>query len=261
MTLALDELLARGHPLTETIIIHLAPRGPQYHHALQKLTTIFTNDSYQGTAMRFRMLPILIGRHPIADLYNEAALDAASYGIHQLIQQLKELGAVIHLCATGGRRLLGMLAISAAMQYFDQHDRIWHLYSSDTERAVTHQGARLHRTPESEIALLRVPLAIHGPARQIEPAPPIATLPAEEYERCRSVIDRLSLRQRDVLRAIADGLEIQEIAARLSITVATVHQHKSAIFSECRNCWGSMPEHVKLYWVRDRFAPFFSAYP
>ena len=203
------------------------------------------------------MLPIVIGRQPVADLHSEALVDAASMAISQLVQQLKEQGATIHFCATGGRRLLSVLATAAALQYFDQHDRFWHLYSSDTVRAQTNHGAQMHQNGEAEVRLLRVSLPIIGPFRTAAPQPvPAPSTSNLDTDRCREVLKQLSARQREVLRAIACGLTPQEVAAELSIEVSTYYTHQKAIFEVCINAWElPLEQRTNSRWLYERFAP------
>ncbi len=260
VTLALDALLIRGYPLTELIVIHLTQHGPHYQAALQRLAALFVDDHYCGQPLRFRMLPILIGQRPVADVQSEAAVDAASTAIQRLLQQLKAQHATIHLCATGGRRVLSMLATAAALQHFDQHDRVWHLYSSDAVRAATHRGAQMHYPDAAEVALLRIPVPTLGAGFGALPAAPaVVGTPPPEYERCREVLTRISPRQCEVLQAVARGLSPQEVAAALSVEVSTVYSHQKVIFQECINVWGLPPEQrANARWLREHFAPFFA---
>jgi CRISPR-associated protein Csx14 len=255
ITLALDELLARGHPLSEIIVVHLAQRSAHHQAALAQVVAAFADDHYQGVPIRLRTLPILIGPQHVTDLSSEAAVDAASLALHQLLSQLKAQQATVHLCATGGRRLLGMLAIAAALQHFDHHDRVWHLYSSDELRTASHHGAQLHRMVGDRVELLRVPLATMRFVRT-DAVAVVAHTP--DHERCREVLARLSPRQADVLRALAQGAEPQEVAKALSVEVSTVHAHKTTIFRECINVWGlPTDQRLNFYWLRERFALFF----
>jgi CRISPR-associated protein Csx14 len=80
----------------------------------------------------------------------------------------------------------------------------------------------------------------------------------EQQDRCRQVWDALTLRQRDVLRAFADGLTPQEVAERLHIVLGTVNDHKTMILQECRNVWDLPPdERIDYHWLREQFALFF----
>jgi CRISPR-associated protein Csx14 len=161
-----------------------------------------------------------------------------------------------------------MLALSAALLYFDQSDRIWHLYSSDSVRPQIDGGAVMHLPHHPEVRLVRVQLPPWGqyfPALRTPPeagaeavrAAQIHAAEDAERARCREVYARLTARQREVLRLLASDLTPQQVAGHLSIALATVHAHKTTILQECINTW-SLPDSTRLStdWLRRKFAPF-----
>lgn len=269
VTLALDRLLAQGANIVEVIVVHLSLQNQRYRTALECLTREFAGECYAGRRCHYRPFPIQIGSQAIDDLDNDMATDAVLNDFHRLIQMLKRQELLIHLCPTGGRRLLGMLALAAALLHFDQHDRIWHLYSSDAVRRQTDRGALLHLPDTPEVQLLRVPVPPWGhlfPALRTGPDQSAGAvlelqtraLDASERVRCQRVVDRISPRQRDVLAAFAAGCTPQEVAERLSITLATVNAHKTPIFQECCNVWDLPPDtRLDYRWLREKFAEFF----
>jgi DNA-binding NarL/FixJ family response regulator len=54
----------------------------------------------------------------------------------------------------------------------------------------------------------------------------------ESHREARLAIDRLTSREREVLRALAEGLSDKEIARRLHVGVGTVHTHVANILSK-----------------------------
>ena len=54
---------------------------------------------------------------------------------------------------------------------------------------------------------------------------------AQEYE-ARQAIARLTAREREVLQALADGLDGREIAKRLGICIPTERNHVPSIFTK-----------------------------
>lgn len=268
VTLALDVLLGRGVPIGEVFVIHLAPSNPRYRDALARLASEFAGGCYAGRPIRYQPRPIRIGPRLIDDLDSDEAIDASIGLFNQLIQELKAEDATVHLCVSGGRRLLGMLAMAAALLYFDQHDRIWHLVSSDAVRRQTADGAVMHLPQDPGVRLTRVavpPWGQYFPALRAaqgadaRPAPAATPADADHLARCRQVHDRLTPRQREVLRALAGDLPPQEIARQLNITLATVHAHKTSIAQESCAAW-NLPEGTRLShdWIRRAFAPFFT---
>jgi CRISPR-associated protein Csx14 len=268
VTLALDQLLEQGYPIDEVFVIHLAPRNPRYRAALDQLAGEFAGGCYAGRPCRYQPRPVRLGAQLIDDLHGDTETDAAIAMFNRLIQELKREDATIHLCLSGGRRLLGMLALSAALLYFEQSDRIWHLYSSDAVRRQTAGGALMHLPQHPEVRLVRVQLPPWGqyfPALRGAPdagadavrAAQIHAADDAERTRCHAVYARLTARQREVLRLLASDLTPQRVAERLHIAMATVHTHKTTIFQECTNAW-ALPGGTRLSadWLRRKFAPF-----
>jgi len=260
ITLALDRLLAQGVPIVEVIVVHLARSTPRYQDALQVLAEQFAGDCYGSRRIRYRPLAIAYGINEVEDVIHPQALDATQNRFEQIFPTLKQQGYIIHLCPTGGRRMLGMLALIAAQMSFDRLDRVWHLYSSDTIRQQTDRGALLHvAATETDLRLLPIPFQPWGQmlaglrigAAQVE-----QRAHDDQHQRCQSVWARLNERPRAVLRVLVQTYSLQEAANQLHIEISTIHAHKTAIFNECMIAW-ELDQRPGLAWVRDRFRSFF----
>ncbi len=270
VTLALDALLDQGYAIGELIVVHLSEQNPRYQAALAQLASAFASGVYRDHPLRYRPYPVLLGGAPVSDIHSEASTDAVLNTFHHLLQHLKQQSISVHLCISGGRRMLGVLAMSAALIHFDYGDRIWHLYSTDAIRTQTHEGTLLHLPPGTPgVRLLPVPVRPWGylfSALRVSPdadaraamASQDAALAVAEDARCQLVYDRLTPRRRDVLRAFAEGLTPQQVANKLSIELSTVSSHQTAIYQECQAVW-DLPATTKVdyRWVRDAFARFF----
>jgi CRISPR-associated protein Csx14 len=269
VTLALDALLARGELVGELIVVHLSERNERYRAALATLAGEFAGDRYHGLPCRYRPLAVTQGQIPIDDLTSESAAGAALNTLSRLIQRLKRQERAIHLCLTGGRRLLGMLAMSAIQLYGDHADQVWHLYSSDAVRERTAGGALLHVPPTPDVRLVCVPVL---PLGQYFPwmrppdgvASPVQAqaqaIDAAEHARCHQVVEQLTPSQLAVLREIARGLRPQEAAAALQVEISTIHAHKTPIFEHCRIAWDIPPDRALDYrWLREKFRTYFQS--
>jgi CRISPR-associated protein Csx14 len=269
VTFALDELLRQGEAVHEVIVVHLSPRDdPLTGQALLKLAAEFSDDGYAGHPCRLRFFPIRRGVERLDDITDEATANAAWSAVHELVATLKAEGRRLHVCISGGRRLLALLAMSAAMLHFDHQDRLWHMYTPAEFLRQARDGLLMHARPQDGMRLIQVPLMPWGAyfpglraLTQASPAQVIAAqtrwLDETERARCRAVLDRLTPRQVDVLRALAGGQSPQEVAERLNISLKTVDTHKTAILSECRVAW-ALPDDAWLdyHFLRDKFGPF-----
>jgi CRISPR-associated protein Csx14 len=271
VTFALDALLAQGEAVSQVVVLHLSPEDTRVQRALAQLGREFTNDfyTYGGLPCRFRHAVVHDGSQPLLDIRGEAAANVAWSAIYKLIADLKAQGRRLHVCIAGGRRILALVATSAAMLHFDHDDRLWHMYTPADFLERARDGVIMHARPEDGVRLIRVPLVPWGayfPAlRTLTQASPMEVVAAQtrwldsaERACCRAVVEQLTSRQLDVLRAFAAGRRPQEVAETLCVTVKTVHAHKTIILSECRNAW-ELPEGTRLdyYFLREKFGRYF----
>ncbi|NTU79618.1 MAG: histidine kinase [Chloroflexales bacterium] len=255
VTLTIDRLLEQGVPLDALFVVHLELDNPRYLAAHRRLEQELAGERYAG----LRYLPVIVRRwsQPVADLDHPESLEAARDTFDTLFRDLKQRGYCIHLCLSGGRRLLGYLGMLVAQHHFTYADRVWHLYSSDTVRARTYGGAQMHLPGSRELSLIAVPFQPLAwlAGRTGEPAHD--ELSPTERTRCQQVVATLSERERDVLRAFASGSDLKDVAASLCITVATVNTHKGHIYTACREAWGLADDEPRHYsWLREKFARF-----
>ncbi len=127
----------------------------------------------------------------------------------------------------------------------------------------------MHVSPGDGIRLIEVPLArlsqtllsqlldtntsarelIHSQKELVE---------AEDYARCKQVLDAATARQREVLGAFAKGLHPREVAKQLCIDIATVSSHTSVLLGLCRNVWPTREkERLDYRFLQLKFAKYF----
>jgi CRISPR-associated protein Csx14 len=267
VTFALDALLAQHEEITAVYLIHLSLDNLRTRQALARVQQEFAGDQYAGRRCRLRRVPILLAGAPLADIHDEAGAEATGQTMRGLLGDLKRDGVRLHLCLSGGRRMMALLALSAAALLCDHQDRIWHLYTPDAVRQQAAGGALMHVAPAAGVQLIQTPLVPWGayfPALRTlaqtsmqAASAQLRQFAASEDPQCRQVYARLSPRQRAVLHAFAAGQRPDEVAAALHITLSTVNSHKTAILAECRIAWALAEEQPLDYrFVRERFAGF-----
>jgi CRISPR-associated protein Csx14 len=278
VTFALDWLLAQGEPIREVTVFHLSPGDSRTKGALTQVAAEFDGDRYrvppwgstssagQLQPCRLRLAPIRRCSERLADIRNEADADATWQTIYHQLASLKTRGRSMHLCIAGGRRIMGLLTLSAAMLLCGHHDRVWHMYTPSDFLRRARDGAIMHARPEDGVHLIQVPMVPWGayfPALRDLTHPPDQVIAAQtaqldETERahCREVVEQLTPRQLDVLQALAVGHPPQEVAENLNISLKTVDTHKTAILGECRVAW-ALPDDTWLdyHFLRDKFGP------
>lgn len=258
ITFTLDELLARGFPIREVVVLYLSAEGSRVNQALERLQIEFEGDLYRGHPCRLRPLPIRVGMSRLQDIQSDQDVVTTSEMLRELMTELKRERYQLHVCLSGGRRMMALLLIPLAMTHFGYGDRLWHIYTPDEFQAQARDGQIMHARPEDGVRLLQVPFvpfgAIGGPIAAARPTPG----PGEtEWPHCQTVWAKLSPRQREVLRLLAAGRTPQQVADRLSISIKTFNSHNSKILAECRSAW-ELPETQRLDYrfLRIEFGPF-----
>lgn len=267
ITFALDELHQRGFVIPEVLILYLTPPGdaPRVQRAIETLAAEFSGNQYAGQPCRLTFQPFYTADQRLDDIQDEAAANVAWSSLYTLIAGLKAQERPLHVCISGGRRMLALLAMSAALLHFDHADYLWHMYTPKPFLARARDGAILHARPEDGVRLIRVPVAPWGvyfpglrALTQLSPLEAVAAqtqqLDDEVRRRCEAVAQTLTPRQLDTLRAFAAGQTPQEVAETLCVTLKTVHAHKTEILAVCRQVW-ALPEAERLtyHFLREKF--------
>ncbi len=266
ITFALDALLAQGETIREVIVLYLSAEGSRVNRALAKLTTEFINDSYAGRPCRLRPIPIRDGLARLPDIQNEDNANATWEMLRDLIVTLKNERHTLHVCVSGGRRMMALVMVSVALLHFSYRDKLWHIYTPDPFLAQAREGAIMHARPEDGVRLVQVPLAPlgqHFPAlRELIQATPVnmksqfGWLDETERQRCQIVVSQLTPRELEALKAFAAGRSPQAVADEMNIGLNTVNTYKKKIFELCRSTWPDQKT-IRYYHLREWFGPFF----
>ncbi len=261
VTFTLDLLLARGEAVNQVVVISLGG-DPRYQQSYQRLAQEFHGDTYRGKACRLRLVDVSRDGHSLKRLQAPEEVEAARSTVFALFATLKAQGSRVHLSLSGGRRILALVALAAAMQYLTPEDRIWHIYTP-AEIAERARGGRLmHASPEAGITLLQVPFVpwaayfpglrgVLGLSAEEAANPRLTWLSEEERAACRDLWESLTPREREVLRALTLGGSRKEMAEGLGIATTTLDTHLRNIHRKAKALWGEDISREKL---RDRFA-------
>lgn len=274
LTLTLDLLLRQPFPITEIVVLHPAPTDARIQQTLRLLRAEFAHDHYTScddrrVPCRLQFQALSQDSTPLPDVTDTPAAHATRDAIHQLIRQLKQQRRHIHLSASGGRRIISLMAISAALLHFDHFDHIWHIYTPPDIRAQVNEGARMHVSPEAGVRLIEVPFVpwgayfpqlsqMAGSAQATQQAQ-VAMLNAQDRARCEEVIGQATKAQLSVLRLLCAGLTPRQVADRLGISPQTVYSHTKELLGLARNAW-YIPEQERIDYrhLFQKFAPYFN---
>jgi CRISPR-associated protein Csx14 len=262
VTFTLDLLLRNHFPIREVFVIHPKATDPRIQHALDCLKDEFIDNRYHiddrtVIECRFSSQVLRLDGTPLEDIVDETSANGAHQTIYGLIRELKQhRHRIMHLSATGGRRIMSLLAVAAAQLTFNHMDHIWHIHTPHEFRQLANEGAIMHASPEDGVRLIEVPFVPWGYYFPHLPQSSDISFPVdpEEQKRCTRVINSLTESQRKTLRAFARGLNRTQAADELSLSVKTIDTHKTAIYEACRLEW-SQP--IDTHFLKDHFARYF----
>jgi CRISPR-associated protein Csx14 len=274
VTFTLDLLLRRGIPIREVIVLHPALTDERIRHTLHLLRAEFVHDRYtcdgRTISCQLQLRTLNHEYAPLPDITDTPGAQAARDAIHHLLRQLKQQQRHIHLSASGGRRVISLMAISAALLHFDSFDRIWHIYTPPTIRALVNEGAQMHVAADAGIDLIEIPfvpwgdyfprLAQMAGSAQAAQQAQANLLNAQDKVRCEHVIQQATKAQLNVLRQFSAGLAPAQVAEHLGISTRTVYSHTKELLGLARNAW-SIPaeQRIDYHFLFQKFTRYFDA--
>jgi len=267
VTFTLDLLLGRGDPVDQVVAVYPAS-NPRYFQAYQRLAQEFASDHYAGRACHLRGVPVRAGELATADAYQPQEVEAVHHTFYTLLSDLKAQGQHLHLSLSGGRRILALVALEAAMQYLAPTDRVWHLHTPEAFDQQARREGLMHAPPEAGVQLVAVPFvpwAAYFPALaplltrtpQAQREAELGWLDEADRARCQRVWEGLTPRQKDVLRVLAQGMSRSQAAIHLGRKVSTIDSHRDVVFQHCQAAWGDLPANeLDMRFLQRRFGPF-----
>lgn len=247
VTTTLDLLLARHIPLSEVWVVY--PDSSDLIESRRVLVDDFArHESYRF--LRYTELALPGPEGPLQDPESQADVQAVFRGLYALIRRakLQDPTRPIHLSIVGGRKVLGIFAVSAAQLLFGDEDRLW--YTSVDHTAAAQD--QLHRRAGEGVHLIPVPVLRWGHASPLF----LNTLdledPFEVFEQQRSrqltealdqarsyVLGSLTPSEREVVEILVrEGAATAAIAARTGKAPKTVENQLAVAFDKAATHWG-----------------------
>lgn len=271
VTLTLDLLLRQFFPISEVVVLHPAPAHERQQDALRRLRAEFTQHRYACDGRTFechlQLEALSHDGEALPDITDTRGAHAARDAIHRLLRRYKQREHHLHLSASGGRRVLSLMALSAAQLHFDSFDHIWHIYTPPEVLARVKDGALMHVPPEAGVRLIEVPFVPWGAffspfsqnAESAQATQRVQTkmLDAQEQARCREVVQQATRAQLSVLRHVSEGRAPQEIAALMGISPETVYSHTKVLLHLARNAW-CVPGKIGYRFLFHKFTHYFA---
>jgi len=264
VTITLDELLARGCSLSEVSVVYTKSFGVET--ALEAIEGEFDKGLYPGVLLR--KSPILDGQAAVVDFHSEDDLRALLRTLYAEMRRARQSGAKVHLCFSGGRKVMSIMAMVVAQLLFGPEDCAWYLVTEGWHPGVER---RLHLEPGDKVWLVPVPVLRWSEAGTLMRTVAELDDPAEVvywYRRLEQNARRRRQREflrhwltgaeREVVRLVCRGLDNASIAAALGKSEQTVANQLRNVYEKLRE-WLDYPEgHVERNMLIAEFAPYFA---
>lgn len=246
ITLACDCLNQQGIVPDEIVVIHTRRGRPETAGALERLR----EDAGMDTSPKnYRFLELSGSDGALRDIASPEELDAAFRAFYSEVRRAKLEGKTVHLLIAGGRRTLTVFGMAAAQMLFDDEDRLWHLASHP---ALEASGA-LHAGPGEWARLIPIPVIPWGRLSPVfnilqsveDPLTAAEQLSSfrmrEQWDTARIfVLTKLSRAEYTVVeKLVGEGLNQNEIAESLALSLRTVEQHLRSAYRKAADHWES----------------------
>ncbi len=263
VTLTLDALISKGHNISGVIIVYTD------HPAITKNLGVLQEEFKQSYLdVSLWLVPVTSAHGCVKDFLNEEDLRCLWRTLYVEIRRARQAGCSIHMCISGGRKVMAVIAMSVAQLLFGPGDQVWYLF---TEGWKPGKERRLHAGKSDKVALLPIPVLRWSeadiPLRTVadlsEPQEVLTwykrlTDKAEEKRKDEFVRHWLTPAEREVVRLACLGYDNAAIAAKLAKQEQTVANQLRGVYEKLRELLDFPDYTVDRNVLISRFAPYFS---
>jgi len=264
VTITLDMLLSNGWAISETVVI--CTKTPRVQEALKIIEEEFQGAAYPG--VRLRAVPVASAEGMAGDFCTGEELQGLLRTLYVEIRRARQTGHVVHLCVSGGRKVMGIMGMVVAQLLFGPEDCAWHLVTEGWQPGA---GRQLHLPPGQGVWLVPVPVLRWSEAGVLmqtvaelnDPAEVVAwhekISRAGQVKRQREFIERwLTRAEREVVRLACRGMDNAAIADALYKREQTVANQLRGVYEKFREWLGYPEGNVDRHRLIAEFAPYFT---
>ncbi len=228
VTIVLDKLLAEGYCIDQVVVVYTAADIVQA--AMARLAGEFDGAVYP--AVTLRTAPVIGPDGAVEDFRTGEDVSALLKTLYHEVRDAKRQGRIVHLCISGGRKVMGVMAMVVAQLLFGPDDRVWHLMSEGWQPGGE---KRMHLRPEDHAWLVPVPVLRWTDSAALLAAlgnmdDPVEAIRRQEMLACSEAMRRrrefvehwLTRAEREVVELACKGLDNATIARRLHKSEQTV---------------------------------------
>jgi CRISPR-associated protein Csx14 len=263
ITITLDLLLRQGYPVHHVIAVHTASR--QVLRGLTLLERELAGPRY--ARVTFKPALVCDANKRVDDFREEADVQSLLRVLYLAVRDVKRSCRVVHVCVSGGRKVMGVAAMVVAQLLFGPDDHVWHLLS-ETWRPGTPR--RLHVAPGEKAHLVPVPVLrwtdsavmmaalaeLDDPIEAIRRYEDIVR--GERMRRRREFVERwLTRAEREVAFLACRGLDNPGIARQLGRSERTVANQLTSVYAKLRDWLGFSGPAVTRPLLLSELVPYF----
>ncbi|CAM0497201.1 CRISPR-associated protein Csx14 [Thermoanaerobacter kivui] len=265
VTIALDELLKRGYPLSKVIVIYT--KSSKVLDALRILDDEFLKEFYK---MEFVKVPVKGYSRDgvIEDFLTEESVKALLSTIYKEIRELKQNDFTIHFLISGGRKIMGVVGMLVAQLLFGDEDRLWYLITEGWEPG---NERKLHLSSEEKVWLVQIPVIRWSEASTLMRTVAEIGDPSEveiwyrkltkkaEFKRKKEFLNHwLTLAEREIVELVCKGYDNASISKILHKKEQTIANQLQVIYEKLKE-WKDYPSmKVDRNLLIAEFAPYFA---
>lgn len=264
VTITLDLLLSGGWMISEAVVIYT--KTPRVREALRVIEEEFQRAAYPG--IRLKAVPVASAEGMVGDFCTGEELQDLLRTLYVEIRRARQTNCVVHLCVSGGRKVMGIMGMVVAQLLFGPEDCAWHLVTEGWQPGA---GRQLHLTPGKGVQLVPVPVLRWSEAGALmqtvaelkDPAEVVAwhekISRAGQLKRQREFIEHwLTRAEREVVRLACRGLDNAAIARALFKREQTVANQLRGVYEKLREWLGYPEGNVDRHRLIAEFAPYFT---
>jgi len=264
VTIALDSLIGQGKNINEVTVFYT--EHPAILEALSIVEGEFKGGVYPGISFKARVISSTKG--PVKDFQGEEELRALLRTLYTEIRQVRQKRHPIHLCISGGRKVMGIMAMTVAQLLFGPEDRVWYLITEGWKPGTARQ---LHANGSAQSRLIPVPvlrwqeagILMEAVTELDDPREMLAwyhrlTKRAQEKRQAEFIKHWLTAAERRVARLACRGYDNATIASRLGKREQTVANQLRSVYEKLREWLGFPDYNVDRSVLIAQFAPYFA---
>lgn len=264
VTIALDLLLSGSWTISEAVVVYT--KTSRVQEALRIIEGEFQKEVYPG--VQLRAVPVTFAGGAVGDFCSVEELHGLLRTLYTEVRRARQTGCVVHMCVSGGRKVMGIMAMVVAQLLFGPEDCVWHLITEGWQPGA---GRQLHLPPGKGVWLVPVPVLRWSEAGALMQTVAELDDPAEvvawyekisrntQVKRQKEFIERwLTRAEREVVRLACRGLDNAAIAAALFKREQTVANQLRGVYEKFREWLGYPAGSVDRHKLVAEFAPYFA---